>query len=295
LAFIGQVVAATACEQFASGVQHRHPASAVAVVDAGATGKPRSSTTKMAIGPSDRHPLFATTAGAQIFAGATNTSGAGLFENGASLDPEITITYTGLKIKGGSANDIIENDAKNGIVIEGNGRDDVFLGGAGAQATLGNGTGDFAFVGRSLMGTNEVAGGALGDSVTFGLAGTAELVVGTGAEAGSTAGTASIGKTRVLDAAAGMQIDFSQVIISNNIVDVTANVEHAANLTTAENAAVEALVRPGVAFFNFGGNEYFIATKHAETAVSSDDAIVKLVGVHDLAATNISGLVTLHA
>jgi hypothetical protein len=51
--------------------------------------------------------------GVEIFAGATNTSGAGNFANGASLNANITITYTGLTIKGGSGNDSIENDAKN--------------------------------------------------------------------------------------------------------------------------------------------------------------------------------------
>ena len=57
----------------------------------------------------------ATTGGLEIFAGATNTGGAGTFENGASLNPNVTITYTGLTIRGGSGTDIIENDAKNGI------------------------------------------------------------------------------------------------------------------------------------------------------------------------------------
>jgi hypothetical protein len=58
----------------------------------------------------------ATTGHVDIYAGATNTSGVGPFVDGASLNPNITITYTGLKIKGGSGNDLIENDAKNGIV-----------------------------------------------------------------------------------------------------------------------------------------------------------------------------------
>jgi hypothetical protein len=57
--------------------------------------------------------------GVFIFAGATNTSGAGSFENGASLNANVTVTYTGLEIKGGSGVDFIENDAKNGIVIDG--------------------------------------------------------------------------------------------------------------------------------------------------------------------------------
>ena len=63
----------------------------------------------------------ATTGGVEIFAGATNTSGAGHFDNGGSLNANVTITYTGLTIKGGSGNDFIENDAKNGIVTDGNG------------------------------------------------------------------------------------------------------------------------------------------------------------------------------
>ena len=114
----------------------------------------------------------ATTGGVTILAGATNTSGAGNFDNGASLNANVTITYTGLTIKGGSGNDVIENDAKNGIVIDGNGNDTVILGGAGAKATLGTGT-DEVFVGHSHLGTNETAGSALGDNVTFGNAATA--------------------------------------------------------------------------------------------------------------------------
>jgi hypothetical protein len=232
-----------------------------------------------------------------IFAGATNTSVAGQFDNGASLNANITISYTGLAIKGGLGNDVIENDAKNGIVHDGNGIDEVILGGAGAKATLGTGTGDLVLVGFSDLGTSEAAGGALGDTVTFGLAPTAELIVGTGAETGSTAGTASIGQTKVLNAAAGMKIDFhtSGITNSSNIVDETDNVAAAPNITTAENAAVDAMGGKGVAFFNYRGNEYFIATDNTETAVSSHDAIVKLVGVTDLHATSSSGVVTLHA
>jgi hypothetical protein len=236
----------------------------------------------------------ATTGGVSIFAGATNTSGAGNFQNGGSLNPSVTITYTGLTIKGGSGSDVIENDAKHGIVTDGNGNDvNVTLGGAGAKATLGTGLGDIAAVGMSRLGTNETAGSALGDKVTFGAAASAELFVGTGAEAGSTAGTASIGLTKVLNAAAGMQIDFTAITTSNNIFDETTAVASSATLATAENAAVNALKGPGVAFFNYKGNEYFIATNNTETAVSSGDAIVKLVGVIDLHATDSGGHVQL--
>ena len=56
------------------------------------------------------------------------------------------------------------------------------------------------------------------------------------------------------------------------------------------------LASAGVAYFSFGGNEYSLRRTTPELAVSSDDAIVKLVGVHDLNhPSNVSGLVTLHA
>jgi hypothetical protein len=239
----------------------------------------------------------ATTGGVDIFAGATNTSGAGKFENGGSLPANVTISYTGLLIKGGLGNDIIENDAKNGVVTDGNGTDTVTLGGAGAKAIVGTGSFDLVKVGHSTLGTNEAAGNALGDSVKFGSAATAELLVETGAEAGSTAGTTSIGLTKVVNAADGMFINLDVATGSSTISDETLNsmVASATTLTAAENAAVKAMGSAGVAYFTFGKNEYFIATNNVETTVSPNDAIVELVGVTNIHhATNSSGLVTLH-
>jgi hypothetical protein len=236
----------------------------------------------------------ATTGGVEIFAGATNTTGAGDFANGQLQYANVAITYTGLTIKGGSGNDFIENDAKDGVVTDGNGTDVVILGGAGAAAILGTGTGDFVEVGASALGTNEVAGSTLGDKVTFGAAATAKLFVAAGAEAGLTAGTTSIGLTKVHDAVAGMEIYFGVITTISNWDDETTNVAAASNLTTAENEAVADLHGAGVAYFNYKGNEYFIATNNVEPAVSSGDAIVKLVGVVGLTATDASGLVTLH-
>jgi hypothetical protein len=225
----------------------------------------------------------ATTGTVEIFAGAPNTSAAGPFANGASLNANIAITYTGLEIIGGSGNDIIYNGAKKGIVHDGNGIDEVGLAGAGAKAALGTGTGDRVVV------------NALGDKVTFGSATTALLSVDSGAEAGSTAGTASIGLTKVVNAADGMEINFTSVTGSHFIADETAAVASATSLTMAENEAVNAFAGAGVAYFSFHGNEYFIATANFETAVSSSDAIVKLVGVTDIHhAANNFGLVTLH-
>jgi hypothetical protein len=89
----------------------------------------------------------------EISAGATNISSGRL---------NFTITYTGLVIKGGSGSNFIENDAKNGIVTDGNGSaDTVLLGGAGAKAVLGTGSNDNVFVGASFLGTNETAASAI--------------------------------------------------------------------------------------------------------------------------------------
>jgi hypothetical protein len=221
----------------------------------------------------------ATTGGVEIFAGATNHSLG-------------TITYPGLTIKGGSGNDDIENDAKNGIVIDGNGKDQVALGGADAKAILGDGAGDRVGVGLSDLGTNETAGSALGDKVTFGSASNAELFVFQGSEAGSTAGTKSIGLTKVVNAADGMEIEFGN--LPHFIFDATTTVASATSLTAAENAAVNAFGSSGVVYFSFHGNEYFIATHNIETMVGSSDAIVELVGVTNIHAMNNFGLVTLH-
>ncbi len=236
----------------------------------------------------------ATTGGVFILAGGTSRSGDGPFGNGASLNPNITITYTGLTIKGGSGDDHIDNDAKNGIVTDGNGQDLVILGGAGAKAILGAGTGDIVIVGASELGTIETAGSALGDKVTFGSAATAQLIVAAGAEVGLTINNASIGLTKVVGVAANMEINFGVVTHLGAITDETAAVASATTLKAAENDAI-ALAPPGVAYFSFHGNEYFIATNNIEGAVSANDAIVELVGVTNIHnAINSAGLVTLH-
>ena len=130
----------------------------------------------------------------------------------------------------------------------------------------------------------------------FGAAATAELNVESGAEAGSTAGTTSIGLTKVLNAAAGMRINFSDInITTSNIVDETTAVAASTGLTAAENAAVKAMASSGVAYFSFHGNEYFIGTSNVEAAVSSHDAIVELVGITNIHhAANFFDVVTLH-
>jgi hypothetical protein len=89
-----------------------------------------------------------------------------------------------------------------------------------------------------------------------------------------------------------MVIDFHSVTTSNTIANENAAVATATTLTAAEHAAVAALGAPGVAYFNYQGDEYLIATNNTETSVSATDAVVHLVGV-SLTATIDHGVVTL--
>ena len=68
----------------------------------------------------------------------------------------------------------------------------------------------------------------------------------------------------------------------------------AASLTAAEMQQSKHGRSRIVTYFSYQGNEYCIATNTTETTVSSHDAIVELVGVVDLTATNSGGIVTLH-
>jgi hypothetical protein len=223
-----------------------------------------------------------TVGGVEIFAGALSANRAG-----------VPVTYTGLKIEGGSGQDYIENDAKNGIVTDGNHNGDfIVLGGAGASAALGTGANDGVFVGISYLGNlgiGEAPGTALGDTVKFGAAATAELILGIGAEAGSTAGTASIGQTNVVGAKAGMMIKGLPTLQPlTPPVNENAAVATATSLTTAENAAVAALGQAGVVYFNYHHDEYIIGVYAGnETSVGSNDIVVHLIGVNNLVPTEI--------
>jgi hypothetical protein len=92
-----------------------------------------------------------------------------------------------------------------------------------------------------------------------------------------------------------MTIDFHIVTTSSTIADETnaAAVVAATTLTAKEDAAVAALGAPGVAYFNYHNDEYFIATNNTETSVSANDAVVHLVGVQLYHPANSGGVVTL--
>ena len=131
--------------------------------------------------------------------------------------------------------------------------------------------------------------------MTFGDPASASLQIHTGAEAGATAGTTNIGLTEILKGADGLEISIFTITNSATIVDETAAVASSTSFTAAENAAVKEMAGAGVAYFTFHGNEYFIATNNNETAVSSNDAIVELVGITNIHhPTNACGFVTLH-
>jgi hypothetical protein len=189
------------------------------------------------------------------------------------------------EIKGGSGKDTIENDANNGIVTVGNHANDVvILGGSNENATLGTGAHDQVQVGVSHLGTTESPGQAINDTITFANGATAELVIGAGAEAGSTAGTENVGQTNVVGAASGMTVDLIIATSFLPIIDATATVSQAKTIETAENLAVASLGgQGGVAYFNFGNDEYIVDAPHAGgSGVGSSDSIVQLVGTQDL-------------
>jgi hypothetical protein len=232
----------------------------------------------------------ATTSEVDILVGATNTGGT-VFANGTILNSNVTITYDGLTVEGGSGSNYIENDANQGVITDGNGGgDEVTLGGAGASTTLGTGSSDMATVGASNLGTQEAPGAAIGDTVTFGAGGTAQLIIGTGAEVGATAGTTGIGQTNLGSATAGMTIDLSAITTSATVEAFDAT---QATLAAAENAAAADLGGAGIAYFTFGGEEYIVAAHGSEAAVAANDAVVHLIGVSGLAMTDHAGVLTL--
>lgn len=102
----------------------------------------------------------------------------------------------------------------------------------------------------------------------------------------------------VFGATNGTTLDFSAITTSNHIVNEDGVAAAAASLFAAENAAVAALGGPGVAWFSYHGDEYFVATNQAETHIHAGDAVARLVdaghasGAHVVGATDSGGVVT---
>jgi hypothetical protein len=285
------------------GDNHNNPNSDAVVTDFGVTGVTGAAgTVASSLTLID---ASATTSGVDIEAGASNVITTD-FENGHAFSTTNTytgaiVTYTGLTIKGGSGNgDYIENDAKSGVIIDGNGAGDgVDLGSSGGTATVGTGANDLAYVGSGDLVGILAAGKGLGNTVTFGAGASAELYLATGAEAGSTSTTNTYGQTTVHGAAAGTLISFVGGAGGGTdpggtvIYNATSSVALATSLANAADLAVAAMASAGVAWFNYGTNEYLVATAASETHVSATDTVVELVGVNTLGHTLAAGVVTL--
>jgi hypothetical protein len=225
----------------------------------------------------------ATTGGVTVYAGNTTLDGSGL-----------EVSHNGLMIDGGSGNrEVLYNGANGGVTLGGNGDSDtIWLGGSGASGILGTGASDLAYVGSSAYaaaltpGGPEVAGAALGDTVTFGAGATATLKI---YEGGKWDGATyvgdnpsnGVGETIVVGAVPGLKIDLSGIVgTSGTVQNQQFAIAGAPNLTTAENDAVAALGAAGVAYFTFGGNEYLVAAHATEAGVSLGDAVVQLHAVN---------------
>ncbi|MGO9431290.1 beta strand repeat-containing protein [Rhodoblastus sp.] len=254
-----------------------------------------------------------TSALAKIDASAT-TGGVSIYAGNTTLDGSFWETsYKGLTLDGGSGpGDVLYNGAAGGVTIDGNGEADVvWLGGSNASGSLGTGASDVAVVGNSAYSTAvtpsgpEAPGSALRDTVTFGAGGTAEIIIGGGAEwdgstyAGKDANS-GVGQTTVVGAVAaggaspGTLIDLSHIVgASTNIVNAQGVTAGASNLTAAENTATAALGGVGVAYFTYGSHEYLVAAHTVEAAVSVGDAVVALHGVSITGLSMAAGVVHL--
>jgi hypothetical protein len=225
----------------------------------------------------------ATTGGVTVYAGNTTLDGSGL-----------EVSHNGLMIDGGSGNrEVLYNGANGGVTLGGNGDSDtIWLGGSGASGILGTGASDLAYVGSSAYaaaltpGGPEVAGAALGDTVTFGAGATATLKI---FEGGKWDGATyvgdnpsnGVGEAIVVGALPGLKIDLSGIVgASGTVQNEQSAVTAAPNLTTAENHAVASLGAVGVAYFTFGGNEYLVAARAIEAGVGLGDAVVELHAVN---------------
>ncbi len=236
----------------------------------------------------------ATTGGVTVYAGNTTLDGSGL-----------EVSYNGLMIDGGSGNrEVLYNGANGGVTLGGNGDSDtIWLGGSGASGILGTGASDLAYVGSSAYAAAltpsgpELAGAALGDTVTFGAGATATLKI---FEGGKWDGATyvgdnpsnGVGETTVVGAVPGLKIDLSGIVgTSGTVQNQQFAIAGAPNLTIAENDAVAALGAAGVAYFTFGGNEYLVAAHATEAGVSLGDAVVQLHSVNFIGLSMNGGVV----
>jgi hypothetical protein len=219
--------------------------------------------------------------------GTADTGGLFIDAGTSSTFNNVTTTYTGLKIEGGTGLDQITNNATSGVVVEQNHINDVItLGGAGGSGTFGTGTGDTGVANN----TNQSFTWGSGATGVLDVIATAEVTT-----AGALAQTPEM--TNVTGAVAGFTINMptanATASASNETAAVTAS--HALSLIGALNADVTAFAAQGISYFIFSGQEYVVQSHAAETAISATDSIVHLVGGNFTALTaTLGGSVGIH-
>jgi len=210
------------------------------------------------------------------------------------------ITYTGLAIDGGSGTDTIFNGAQTGSIADGSGNSDFDgLGGSGGSVSFGAGAHDLAYIGTDPIAggdavhivagvlqpelfNNEGEGAAVGNTVTFGAAGTGTVQLWEGAESGTTSETTLVNTaawTNVVGAAPGLSLDFTHTGIGTSLVDFYTLTPADTNLITAFTHAVDSVgTTSAFVVFSFGGDE-FVVGHHGGFGLHADDAVVELVGI----------------
>jgi hypothetical protein len=237
----------------------------------------------------------ATTGGVTIDAGANNVVG------------NVTTTYTGLTILGGTGPDTIVNEAKAGVITEGAttallvnhltvmgtggtindgssaGADVLTLTGAATTANLGSGTG------VTVATTNFGAALGVADTVHFGT-GTATVTDTITYQQVATSVSASVlGNELALTGALHAETLAFGVAPANvaGALGAAANVGAAQTFDQAVFAADTAAGAVNtVNWFQYGGNTYILDTGVA--AGTGDDLVVKVTGVVDLSHTTVT-------
>ena len=197
------------------------------------------------------------------------------------VSANVTTTYNGLTIKGGSGNDIITNAAINGVVEGGAGNDNITVTGKGATVTTGSGT-DTVTVSAQDVTLN------FGEGVD-----TAVITLGN-ANNGSTSSVDHV--TTINGAAAGDKIN-SNVAGVTTTTNMTSAIASNVNISSLEAALAQAAgaAQNTLAYFTWSdGDTYLLIDKsnNATAALAEDDCIVKLAGTVTFDATATGGVLT---
>jgi len=188
-----------------------------------------------------------------------------LFVNTANV---IEDAVNGLTVKGGSGRDQITFDGVT--IVDAGAGDDLIIVSNGATGTVTGGAGNDTF---------DVSGSTAGDVTS----------------------DATIKYVEITDFTKGDVLKLSADTASSNAYVSANTVVAAANATTLKEALTAALTRSNWStnapatdanvYFSYGGNT-FIANQDSADGLQTTDTIVKLTGIHVLAATNVAAAAT---